>query len=66
MPLEARPLFRPDVVRSRMRGYTPPLRVSNGRERLKRWADLLSTDRGEHLKEQELLPDFLTEENQGE
>ncbi len=61
MPIEAKPLFRPDVLRTRLATFQLPAHVDAFRSRLTHWADLLGSGRADALKEQELLPDFLTD-----
>ena len=61
MPLEAKPLFRPDVLQPRLAGFHLPGDVGAVRESLGRWAGLLWSPQADTLKEQELLPDFLTD-----
>ena len=60
MPADPKPLFRPDVLRSRLASFALPDYVSECRPMLQRWAKLLSSGNADKLKEQELLPDFLT------
>lgn len=61
MPVEAKPLFRPDVLRTHAAAFALPAHVDAFRPKLAHWADLLGSGRGDHFKEQELLPDFLTD-----
>ncbi len=60
MPVDAKPLFRPDVLRPHLDGFLlrDPASIA---PIMKRWADLLSSPRSESLNEKELLPDFLTD-----
>lgn len=60
MPVEAKPLFRPDVIRSHLAAFSLPERVETLRRQLADWPSLLATGRANNFKEQELLPDFLT------
>ncbi|MCL4203200.1 MAG: Eco57I restriction-modification methylase domain-containing protein [Pirellulaceae bacterium] len=60
MPVEAKPLFRPDVVRMHLAAFSLPSRIEPLRRQLADWASLLSTGRANQFKEQELLPEFLT------
>ena len=60
MPVEAKPLFRPDVLRSHLAAFSLPGRVEPLRRQLADWADMLATNRANRFKEQELLPDFLS------
>lgn len=61
MPLEAKPLLRPDVLRTHVSAFDAPPHISACRPKLEHWAQLLSTGRADSFKEQELLPDFLTD-----
>ncbi|HUY36981.1 MAG TPA: N-6 DNA methylase [Pirellulales bacterium] len=61
MPVEAKPLFRPDVLRTHLAAFELPARVAEHRGQLSRWADLLASGRADQFKEQELLADFLTD-----
>ena len=61
MPVEAKPLFRPDVLRPHLAGFAMPGDVASARDTLARWSGLLWSPQAETLKEQELLPDFLTD-----
>ena len=61
MPIEAKPLFRPDVLRTHLEGFALPCHVDEFRPKLKHWADLLSFGKANSFKEQEILPDFLTD-----
>jgi len=61
VPVEAKPLFRPDVLRPCLAGFDLPGDIKGIRETLGRWADLLWSTQADSLKEQELLPDFLTD-----
>ena len=58
MPVEAKPLFRPDVLRSHLTGYQLPAVDS---AKLKHWADLITNGRLAGFGEQEILPDFLSD-----
>ena len=60
MPVEAKPLFRPDVIRSHLAAFSLPDRIEPLRRQLADWASLSDTGRANNFKEQELLPDFLT------
>lgn len=61
MPVEAKPLFRPDVIRRRLEAFDLPPSVDGFRPKLAKWADLFGSGRANRLKEKELLPDFLTD-----
>jgi hypothetical protein len=58
VPVDAKPLFRPDVLRSHLAGFRlPELDVS----KLTHWAGLISSGRLDGFKEQEILRDFLND-----
>ena len=61
MPVEAKPLIRPDVLRTHVAAFDLPAHVAAFGPKLEHWARLLSTGRADAFKEQELLPDFLTD-----
>ena len=62
MPVEAKPLFRPDVVARRTRGFVLPERVEAAGGQLRNWAALVGLrEKREQYGEQELLPDFLSD-----
>jgi hypothetical protein len=61
VPVEAKPLFRPDVLRSHLSGFTLPDSVQTVRPKLAKWAALLKSVKADKFKEQEILPDFLTD-----
>ena len=61
MPVEAKPLFRPDVLQPHLKGFRLPDRIEKMREKLTHWGEMLRTGRADSFKEQELLPDFLTD-----
>ena len=55
LPLEAKPLFRPDVLRTLLGAFAMPDRVESAAPKLTHWAELLSTRRADSFKEQEIL-----------
>jgi hypothetical protein len=61
LPLEAKPLFRPDVLRTHLAAFASPDRVAAAAPKLRHWAELFASRRADSFKEQELLPDFLTD-----
>ena len=61
MPVEAKPLFRPDVLRPYLRAFQLPAHVPGFRPKLAHWAELIASGRADSFKEQEILPDFLTD-----
>lgn len=60
MPVEVVPLFRPDIVRQYLAGFTIPDAALALQARLEDWSALLATSHGAAYKETELLADFLT------
>jgi type I restriction-modification system DNA methylase subunit len=58
MPVEVKPLFRPDVLRSHLSGFQLPGVDS---EILNHWANEISSGRVDRFGEQEILPHFLTD-----
>ncbi len=61
MPVDAKPLFRPDALRPHLREYSWPDNLPLVRDTLTRWAGLVTGRAAEKLNEQELLADFLTD-----
>jgi len=61
VPVEAKPLFRRDVLRPHLTAFRVPGDVASIRGTLARWTELLWSPQADKLKEQELLPDFLTD-----
>lgn len=61
MPVEAKPLFRPDVLRPHLQAFKLPENLDATRETFGRWAKLLASRKADKLKEKELLPVFLSE-----
>lgn len=61
MPVEAKPLFRPDVVRPHVEAFALPERVAQCQTKLDRWAELIRGGRVDAFNEKELLPDFLAD-----
>jgi hypothetical protein len=58
MPVEAKPLFRPEVLRSHLSGFQLPA-VDSGK--LNHWASEISSGRVDRFGEQEILPHFLND-----
>ena len=58
MPVEAKPLFRADVLRSFLAAFILPERVAAQRPALLGWAELVTAGQGDSVKEHQLLPDF--------
>ena len=61
MPVEAKSLFRRDVLRPHLQAFKWPDNIDKTKAALTRWGTMLATGRADKFKEQELLPDFLTE-----
>ena len=61
MPVEAKPLFRPDVLRRDVATFELPGHVEALRPKLAHWAELMRSKKVDSFKEKELLPDFLTD-----
>ena len=58
MPTDAKPLFRPDALRTKLAAFTLSPGAANFRPKLGNWTDLLSSKAAEKMKETELLGDF--------
>jgi hypothetical protein len=58
MPVEAKPLFRPDVLRSHLAGFQLPAVDAT---KLAHWASEISSGRVDRFGEQEILPHFLAD-----
>ena len=61
MPTIDKPLFRPEALRSHLKGFEPSNESLVGRSKLKAWADKLSSQQLDKAKETELLPEFLSD-----
>lgn len=61
MPVEAKLLFRPDALRKPLKAFQVPENVATKWPLVQGWADLLSSPKGEKMKEQELLPRFISQ-----
>jgi len=61
MPVEAKPLFRPDVLRRDVATFALPEHVEAVRPKLAHWAELIRSKKIDSFTEKELLPDFLTD-----
>jgi hypothetical protein len=62
MPIEAKPLFRPDVLSTYLRTFqAPEERARTAHDRLGRWAEMIGSGRIDGFKEREVLPDFLSD-----
>ena len=61
VPIERKPLFRPDVMHQHLVAFQLPEYIVTIRPSLTHWADLIASGRADKLNEKELLPDFLTD-----
>jgi hypothetical protein len=61
VPVEAKPIFRPEVIQLPILGYTPPESVLRGRPKLKKWAEIIASGSVDAHKEVEILGDFLND-----
>jgi hypothetical protein len=58
VPVEAKPLFRPDVLKLHLSAFTMPAIDAS---KLGHWAGLIASGRIDGFREQEILRDFLTD-----
>ncbi|MCY2989089.1 MAG: N-6 DNA methylase [Planctomycetota bacterium] len=61
MPVEAKPLFRPDALRPHLKQFQLPRPAEDYRTILAKWAEMLASGKADRFKEQEILHDFLTD-----
>lgn len=61
MPVEAKRIFRPDVIRLPILGFILPGKASQCVPKLQKWADIISSGSVDSHKEQEILGDFLND-----
>jgi len=61
VPVEAKPIFRPDVIRLPILGFSLPEQVAGCRPKLEKWAEIIATGTVDAHKEQEILGDFLND-----
>ena len=61
MPVESKPIFRPDVIRFPIARFVLPNEVAERRNTLARWAEMIRTGAVDSHKEQEILGDFLND-----
>ena len=61
MPVEAKPIFRPDVIRLPLLGFSVPDHVAQLRPKLEKWAEIIATGSVDAHKEQEPLGDFIND-----
>ena len=61
MPVEAKPIFRPDVIRLPILGFSLPESVLQRRPKLENWARIIAGGSVDAHKEVEILGDFLND-----
>jgi hypothetical protein len=62
MPVEAKPLFRIDVLRPEISAINwTESKLEQSQKIVKKWADFFESRRGNEFNEKEILPDFLTD-----
>jgi hypothetical protein len=61
LPVEAKPLFRPDLLRPLLTTFGRSCPLEAPRAAVRRWADMLCAPEADRLNEKEILPDFLTD-----
>ena len=61
MPVETKPLFRPDALRPHLKAFQLPRPLESYRVILAKWADMLTSGKANRFKEQEILGDFLND-----
>ena len=61
MPVEAKPIFRPDAIRLPILGFSLPEQVVQRRTKLEKWAEIIATGSVDAHKEQEILGDFIND-----
>src|SRR3954468_12657565 len=59
VPIEAKPLFRPEVLRPILANFRLPEDFAAQRAKLARWSELIASGHADAYKERELLPGFL-------
>ncbi len=59
MVTEIKPLFRPDAVRPKLKGFVVPTISESISHKLANWSNLLGSKQAEGMKETELLADFI-------
>jgi Eco57I restriction-modification methylase len=61
VPVEAKPIFRPDVIRLPLLGFSLPESVIQRRPKLEKWAQIIASGSVDAHTEQEILGDFLND-----
>lgn len=61
MPVEAKPLFRPDALRPLLKSFEEPEDFASRRAIVQKWASLFTSEKSNSFREQELLADFVSD-----
>jgi hypothetical protein len=61
LPIEAKPLFRPDVLREHLAHFELSETHKSLKPRIAHWAELLRSGQADRLGERELLPEFISD-----
>jgi len=61
LPVEAKPLFRPDAFRPHLKAFQLPRPLESYQALLAKWAEMLASGKADRFKEQEILGDFLND-----
>ena len=61
MPIQAKPLFRADVLKPKLDAFRLPSAIVAKRQAVTKWRDLIGTAKIDKYKETEILPDFISE-----
>jgi hypothetical protein len=61
VPVESKPIFRPDVIRLPILGFALSDQVASRRQSIQKWSDIISSGSVDEHKEQEILGDFLND-----
>jgi hypothetical protein len=60
VPLDAKTVFRPEVLASYFAGFQLPNDAEQARTPIRKWAEVLASSKADSLNEKELLRDSLT------
>ena len=61
MPVDPKPIFRPDALRPNLSAFQLSEDTNAKRAIIQKWADLLSSNQADSFREQELLADFVND-----
>lgn len=61
MPVEAKPLFRPDSLRPLLKSFEEPEDFATKHSIVQKWASLFESEKSNSFREQELLADFVSD-----